>query len=57
MKTLAQPDRLTWPELQVECIYRYTEHLGMLCGDQQPTPAQIAIAEGEVDRFRKEINA
>ena len=35
--------KLTGPEVMREWDYRYAERLGMLCGAQEPTPAQRRI--------------
>jgi hypothetical protein len=34
--------------------YAYTERLGLLCGDSEPTPEQIAMARQDADNYVKE---
>lgn len=45
------------PSIVAEAKYRMTERLGILCGSDEPTPAQLKIAEGEyfatVARWRR----
>lgn len=38
---------MTTTELQAEYRYRYLERLGMMCEDQEPTPAQREYAREE----------
>jgi hypothetical protein len=40
---------MTESELQQEREYRIAERLGILAGDQEPTQAQLKIAEEEAD--------
>lgn len=38
---------MTDQELQAEADYRFNERIGILCGDAEPTPEQIAIAQDD----------
>ncbi len=38
-----------------ESLYLYTERLGILCGDAEPTEAQKQIAEKQVEEYEKEL--
>ena len=40
---------MTESELQAEWDYRYNERLGIMCGSDQPTKEQDAIARQEAD--------
>lgn len=37
-----------------EELYRYQERLGVLCGQQHPTPDQVRIAVNEVRNYRQD---
>lgn len=40
---------MTTIELQNEWDYRYTERIGIMCGTEEPTEEQKAIAKKEAD--------
>lgn len=41
-------------EQSEEYRYRYEERLGILCGSEEPTEAQIKMARDEADQWVKE---
>ncbi len=41
---------MTDQELKVEWTFRYTERLGLLCGDNDPTPAEKLSAMAEANQ-------
>ena len=46
---------MTPTERHQEFLYRVQERLGLLCGKDQPTPEQIALAEAEARAAVAEI--
>lgn len=44
---------MTWDELTIECEYRRTERLGMLCEDREPTWLERHMADQDVVEWRK----
>jgi hypothetical protein len=42
---------MTPEEIERERKYRITERLGVLCGIEDPTPEQIAMATAEADEW------
>jgi hypothetical protein len=40
---------MTQQELDAEWGYRFTERLGILCGTDNPTPAQVEMAIADAD--------
>lgn len=47
---------MTLKELRTEYEYRLQERLGHLCENQDPTPAQLAMAEAESQAVVEKLN-
>jgi hypothetical protein len=46
---------MTFAQIAEEVRYRTEERLAILCGDQEPTPEQKALAEAEANQWKRDL--